>query len=72
VQPIFDARSRIHVPAVEIGQFYGDIPEFQTFEMQKLDDVTVLEFHLSGAFQSLAIYLVVLPDISSRDDPRFS
>jgi hypothetical protein len=72
MQPIFYPQSGICILAVQTGQLHGNIPEFETFEMQKLDDVTLLEFDRSDILQSFTIYIVVLPAISSREDPRFS
>jgi hypothetical protein len=58
--------------SVQIGKSHHDIATVEIFEMQEFDDVTLLEFHRSGTFRFSAIYVVVLPAISSRENLKLS
>jgi hypothetical protein len=70
--PIFDVGPGVGILAVQSGKFHNDISKFEAFEMEKLDDATLLDLHRTNTFQFFWICAVVSPAIFSRGDPRLS
>jgi hypothetical protein len=69
---MFYARLGVCILAVQNRKFHNDISKFEVFEMEKLDDATLLDLHPTDTFQFFEICAVVSPAIFSRGDPRFS
>jgi hypothetical protein len=53
MDPIFDARLGVGVLSVCVDEFRGDSVKFETFEMQKPDDVTLPQIPVTDTFQFL-------------------
>jgi hypothetical protein len=66
------ARPGVCILAVQSGKFHIDISKFEAFEMEKLDDATLLDLHRTDTFRFFWIAALVSPTLFSRGDPRFS
>jgi hypothetical protein len=70
MKPIFYARPCVRILAVHIGKFSSDFLKFEIFEVQELDDMTMLQLHRSDTFQLFIICIVEMPAIFSRTKPK--
>jgi hypothetical protein len=69
-KPIFYALCGICILAVYIGEFHSDFMTFETFKMQKVDDMTVLQFRRSGSFEPLPFTAHEYPPFSPAKIPN--
>jgi hypothetical protein len=71
MDPIFYARLGVCILSVSIGKFRGDSLKFQTFEMQKLDDMTFLQIHRSETFRFLMCRHGLFSVFFYAESPKF-
>jgi hypothetical protein len=71
MDPIFDARLGVGVLSVCLDKFHGDSVKFETFEMQKPDNVTLLQIHGTDTFQFLTCRHALFAVIFSVGNSKF-
>jgi hypothetical protein len=72
MKPIFYGWRVVRILVVYIGEFRSDFVQFETFKVQKVNDMTVLQFHQSGPFELFTIYTSEMPAIFSGGNPKLS
>jgi hypothetical protein len=69
-RPIFHARPHVRVLAICIQKLASDSLKFETFEVQELDNMVLLQLHPGETFQFFTICIAEVPAISSRPNPK--
>jgi hypothetical protein len=66
--PLFYAQRVVPIPAISIGQFRGTFAKCEAFDVQKLNKMTLFQFHRRDAFPFLMIYVLAMPVILAREN----
>jgi hypothetical protein len=69
-RPIFYAWLCARILAICIGKFGSRFLKFETFKMQQLDDVPLLQLHRNDPLQLFTVFIAEIPAIFSRAKPK--
>jgi hypothetical protein len=70
MKPLLSARPRVRILATCPRKFGSDLLNFETFDVQELNDLTLLQLHRSDTFQLFTICISEMPAIFSRARPK--
>jgi hypothetical protein len=63
MKPLFYARPRLRIMAIDTSNFGSDFLMYETLEVQELDDMALLQFRRSDTFQLFTICIAEMPAI---------
>jgi hypothetical protein len=71
-KPIFSACPHACILAICTGEFGNDFLQFETSDVQELDDMMLLQLDQSDTFQLFTVCIAEMPACFSRAKPKLS